>query len=86
MIKRFKEENAFVSKGGERITIELPVHGKPVQHDVTEELRKACRTIVPEIVEGVKKLVASFDPEFVCRLDKADEHIMYNIFGETNIM
>ena len=64
MIKRFKEENAFVSKGGERITIELPVHGKPVQHDVTEELRKACRTIVPEIVEGVKKLVASFDPEF----------------------
>jgi rod shape-determining protein MreB len=64
MIKRFKEENAFVSSQGESIAIELPVDGKPVSHDVTEELRQACRSIVPEIVEGVKGLVASFDPEF----------------------
>ena len=64
MIKRFKEENAFVTKGGEKVYIELPVKGKPVSHDVTEELRQACRAIVPEIVEGVKKLVADFDPEF----------------------
>jgi rod shape-determining protein MreB len=64
MIKRFKEENAFISKQGERISIELPVHGKPTNHDVTEELRDACRTIVPEIVDGIRQLVASFDPEF----------------------
>ena len=64
MIKRFKEENAFISKQGEKVYIELPVHGKPVSHDVTEELRQACRAIVPEIVEGVRKLVADFDPEF----------------------
>ncbi|MCJ7593557.1 MAG: rod shape-determining protein [Desulfobacterales bacterium] len=64
MIKRFKEENGFVSAQGEQIFIELPVDGKPTPHDVTEELRMACRSIVPEIVEGVKKLVASFDPEF----------------------
>ena len=64
MIRRFKEENAFVSAQGESISIELPVDGKPVAHDVTEELRSACRAIVPEIVEGIKKLVASFDPEF----------------------
>lgn len=64
MTKRFKEENAFISKEGERVLIELPVEGKPTNHDVTDELRAACRTIVPEIVEGVRKLVASFDPEF----------------------
>ena len=64
MIKRFKEENAFVSARGERISIELPVRGKPTSHDVTNELREACRSIVPEIVEGVRKLVATFDPEF----------------------
>ena len=64
MVKRFKEENAFISKEGERVLIELPVEGKPTNHDVTDELRAACRTIVPEIVEGVRKLVASFDPEF----------------------
>ena len=64
MVKRFKEENAFISKHGERVLIELPVHGKPSSHDVTDELRAACRTIVPEIVEGVRKLIAAFDPEF----------------------
>jgi rod shape-determining protein MreB len=64
MVKRFKEENAFVSPHGERMFIDLPVRGKPTSHDVTSELREACRSIVPEIVEGVRKLVASFDPEF----------------------
>ncbi len=64
MIKRFKEENAFVSKWGEGVFIELPVHGKPSEIDVTNELRMACRSIVPEIVEGVRKLIADCDPEF----------------------
>jgi len=64
MVKRFKEENSFVSKMGESVFIELPVKGKPVSHDATDELREACRAIVPEIVEGIKKLVAAFDPEF----------------------
>jgi rod shape-determining protein MreB len=70
MIKRFKEENAFVSAQGEKVTVELPVHGKPTNHDVTNELREACRSIVPEIVEGVRKLVATFDPEFQDRLKR----------------
>jgi rod shape-determining protein MreB len=64
MVKRFKEENSTVSARGDSVTIELPVKGKPVKFDVTEELRLACRAIVPDIVEGIRKLVASFDPEF----------------------
>jgi len=64
MVKKFKEENAFVSAHGERISIDLPVEGKPVSHDVTDELREACRKIVPDIVHGIKKLVAGFNPEF----------------------
>ncbi len=64
MIKRFKEENAFVSAQGEKVTINIPVQGKPTTYDVTDELRQACREIVPDIVAGIKKLVAGFDPEF----------------------
>ena len=64
MVKRFKEENSSISKVGEHVFIELPVDGKPTNHDVTEELREACRAVVPDIVEGVRKLVAAFDPEF----------------------
>ncbi|MBF0528231.1 MAG: rod shape-determining protein, partial [Deltaproteobacteria bacterium] len=65
MVKRFKEENSFVSEQGtERVLIELPVDGKPTTFDVTDELRTACRSIVPELVDGLKTLVATFDPEF----------------------
>ncbi|MEC4676081.1 MAG: MamK family actin-like protein [Nitrospirota bacterium] len=64
MVKRFKEENATVSDHGDAIFIELPVNGKPEMLDVTEELRGACREIVPHIVAGIKKLVATYDPEF----------------------
>ena len=64
MIKQFKEENASVSKWGENAFMEIPVHGKPTRIDVTDELRKACRSIVPEIVEGVRKLLVDYDAEF----------------------
>lgn len=64
MVKRFKEENSFLTKQGENIFIELPINGKPTRCDVTQELRSACQAIVPAIVEGVRDLVADFDPEF----------------------
>ncbi len=64
MVKRFKEENAFVTEQGERVYVDLPVKGKPTRHDVTDGLRTACQAIVPDIVEGISKLVATFDPEF----------------------
>ncbi len=64
MVKKFKEENAFISAQGERVFIEVPVRGKPEKRDVTDELRQACRIIVPDIVEGIRTLIAEFDPEF----------------------
>ncbi len=64
MIKQFKEDNAQLSDKVESVHIELPVNGKPTRYDVTEELKLACRAIVPDIVEGIKKLISGFDPEF----------------------
>ncbi len=64
MVKRMKEENSTISDKGEHVVATFPVHGKPTQMDVTEELRIACRAIVPDTVEAIRALVASFDPEF----------------------
>ena len=44
------------------------LQGKPVPFDVTSEIRTACRSIVPPMVEGLGKLIATFDPEFQHRL------------------
>lgn len=64
MVKRLKEENSTISDKGENVVVNLPIAGKPTPIDITEELRTACKSIVPDIVEGIRTLVASFDPEF----------------------
>jgi len=68
MIKNIKERHGTIAEVLARIEVELPVNGKPTSFDLTEEIREACQTIVPPIVEGLGKLVATFDPEFQERL------------------
>ena len=64
MCKQFKETYGFVSDAKDTIEVSLPVNGKPVMHDITEELRQACSLLVKPIVDGIHKLVSTFDPEF----------------------
>lgn len=64
MCKQIKEKYGFVSEIKDKIEVLLPVDGKPTMHDLTQEIRQACLILVPPIVEGIQKLVASFNPEF----------------------
>ncbi len=102
MVKKFKEDNSTLVDGNEQVYIEVPVNGKPTRYDVTEEIHRACRAIVPDIVEGVKHLVATFDPEFqsglkervilagggsqIVGLKKEIEHYMKENLGYGNVI
>jgi len=68
MIKALKEKHSSVSEEMEKVVVDLPVKGKPTPFDITKEMRKACRSIVPPIVEGLGELISTFDPEFQQRL------------------
>jgi rod shape-determining protein MreB len=68
MIKTIKERFGNISDTMPAVVVELPVNGKPTSFDVTEELRTACRSIVPAMVDGLASLIATFDPEFQTRL------------------
>jgi rod shape-determining protein MreB and related proteins len=68
MIKTIKERYSNVLDTMEPVEVLLPVEGKPTLFDITKEMRIACSSIVPPIVEGLGKLVATFDPEFQQRL------------------
>lgn len=68
MIKELKERHASVSEAMDQAICELPVEGKPTRFDLTDSIRDCCREIVPPIVEGLARLIASFDPEFQSRL------------------
>jgi len=68
MIKEIKEKHSNISDTMPSVTVELPVNGKPTSFDITEEVRTACRSIVPHMVDGLSNLIATFDPEFQSRL------------------
>jgi len=68
MVRDIKEKHSSVADQMEPVAVDLPVKGKPTSFDITEQMRMACRSIVPPIVEGLGELIATFDPEFQQRL------------------
>lgn len=68
MCKSFKEQYGYVSDTKDKIEVLIPIDGKPTPHDITVIMREACEILVPPIIEGIKKLISSFNPEFQDRL------------------
>jgi rod shape-determining protein MreB len=64
MIVDVKEKYSTVRPTAEPIIVNWPVNGRPTDIDITAEMKEACFSIVPPIVDALGKLVASFDPEF----------------------
>jgi rod shape-determining protein MreB len=68
MCKTFKEQYGYVSDTKDKIEVLLPVDGKPTPHDITGIVREACSIIIDPIVQGIHKLVSTFNPEYQERL------------------
>jgi rod shape-determining protein MreB len=68
MARILKEKHGFVSDPNRRCVVTLTEMGRPKQFDITDPLREACTSIVPEIISSVHRLIGTFDPEFQSRL------------------
>jgi rod shape-determining protein MreB len=68
MVRQFKEKFSFVREIREEIRVELPVNGKPVLHDIKDEIRRACESMLPSLVETTTEMIARFDPEFQMKI------------------
>ncbi len=64
MVRRFKEEHSFIGDNGGKVEVAMPVAGKNTQHDITDDLQRACESILPAILETTIELIARFDPEY----------------------
>ena len=64
MVRMLKERYGFVSENADRVTARFPVEGRPKNFDITDELRTACRSIMPGIIDSIARLIATYDPEF----------------------
>ncbi|KAF0119019.1 MAG: Actin-like ATPase [Rhodospirillaceae bacterium] len=58
-----KEAHAFVGPGQGPVEVALRAGGKPVTLEVGEQIRTACESVLPDIIENVKRLVEEFPPE-----------------------
>lgn len=70
MVRQFKEQFSFVGDIKDEVKVELPVDGKPVIHDITDEMKRACESILPAIIETTAEMIAAFDPEFQEKVKK----------------
>ncbi|MBI5641315.1 MAG: rod shape-determining protein [Nitrospirae bacterium] len=68
MVRQFKEQFSFVGDMPDEIKVEIPVDGKPVLHDIKNEIRRACESILPALVEATTEMIARFDPEFQIKI------------------
>ena len=69
-VRGYKEEYGHVGKTNGRVKVSVPVGGKFTQHDITNEVRHACESLVPAIAETVIDLVARYEPDFQERVRK----------------
>ena len=44
--------------------VTVPVNGKPTQIDITQQMRQACESILPPLVESMLDLLSRVQPEF----------------------
>ncbi len=68
MVRGFKEKHSSVSTKMDEAEVTMPVKGKPTKFDITEEVYKACYTIVPPTVAALQDLIATYDPEFQVKM------------------
>jgi rod shape-determining protein MreB and related proteins len=64
MVRGWKEESSFVGTSKSPILVTAPVNGKPTQIDITEEMRLACESVLPPLVESMLDLLSRVQPEF----------------------
>jgi rod shape-determining protein MreB len=64
MVRMFKENHSFVGESSAPVQVEIPVEGKPTGHDITDEMKRACESILPAILETSAQMIAKFDPEY----------------------
>ena len=64
MVRQFKEAFSFVGEPPGDVQVDIPVEGKATRHDITSEMRAACESILPPVIETTAEMISKFDPEF----------------------
>ncbi|HEU4889845.1 MAG TPA: rod shape-determining protein [Thermoanaerobaculia bacterium] len=64
MVREWKETYSFVGEAPKPVVVTAPIKGVPTELDITNEMKAACETILPPIIETMLDLLARVEPEF----------------------
>jgi len=64
MAKRWKEQSSFVGEPEEEIVVDVPVDSSILKLSITKEIKNSCESIIPDIINGISKLISTYDPDF----------------------
>jgi rod shape-determining protein MreB len=64
MVREWKEKFSFVGDSSQRAMVTAPVKGVPTELDITGEIKAACETILPPVIETMVDLLSRVEPEF----------------------
>jgi rod shape-determining protein MreB len=68
MIRGWKEKHSFVGEAPEKVVVSAPVNGKPTELDITADLKLACESLLPPLVEAMADLISGVEPEYQARV------------------
>lgn len=68
MVTAWKESGSFVGQLSGKIVVDAPVQGRPTKFDITDEMRVACSSLIPPVVEAMLDLVSRVEPEYQARV------------------
>lgn len=63
MARKWKESLGFMGNHVKDVVVNLPVEASAVEASITNELRMACESILPDIVDAIYRLVSTYDPD-----------------------
>ncbi len=64
MVREWKEKYSFIGEAPQRALGTAPVKGAPTELDITREIKAACETILPPVIETMLDLLSRVEPEF----------------------
>jgi rod shape-determining protein MreB and related proteins len=64
MVRGWKERHSFVGPPKRRVTVSVPIAGKPTDVDITEPMQAACESLLPPLIETMVDLLARVEPEY----------------------
>jgi rod shape-determining protein MreB len=64
MVREWKEKFSFVGDPPQRAVVTAPVKGVPTELDISNEIKAACETILPPVIETMLDLLSRVEPEF----------------------